>query len=284
MPTNRSHAITAVYNGEIFVIGGHSDAFAQNSLTINEVYNIAEDSWTTKTSAPELGVVYSSAVLDDKLYIFSGGHYEDHTYIRGALPTQTYDLTTDSWSTGTPIPMLLNGFTAAATTGINASKRVYVLGGDQGGYGMNYTQVYDPKNDSWSTAADMPLCREMLTVACVNDVLYAIGGSNWFMYISELSNQQYYPVGYGKSDTAYSAANSPNLWIIPAFISICAVCAVLIFYSKNVALNMVNSRWTELEDLPQPASNPSKQQKPKHNRQPSPLEDDDKGGTLFFLN
>ncbi|MFA7080788.1 MAG: hypothetical protein WC203_07800, partial [Candidatus Bathyarchaeia archaeon] len=63
----------------------------------------------------------------------------------------------------------------------------------------NLVQVYDPSTDSWTTAAHMPSKRTDLSVAVVNDKLYAIGGESkpkWFGDWLTNENLMYTPVGY----------------------------------------------------------------------------------------
>ncbi len=233
MPTERYSCNAIAFNGEIYVIGGHREG--HNSITVNEAYNITNGSWSTKAQTPKIGYTYSSAVLDDKLYIFNGNYFEDFSYHQSMMPTQIYNPKNDSWATGAAIPLLLSGSAAAATSGEMSSKRIYVFGGDQGGYGMNYTQVYNPKNDSWSFGASMPAGREGLTTAVLNDIIYAIGGSPHFMLIPTLSNQQYTPLGYGEADPSYTLPDDPQSNVVQWFV-VAVVAAALAFMVIGVLI------------------------------------------------
>jgi hypothetical protein len=105
---------------------------------------------------------------------------------------------TDSWSAGRSGPTVVVFGAAGATTGVNALKRVYVLGLVRGSSCTN--QVYDAEADAWATAAAMPTDRINFGVAVVDDVLYAIGGyyhnSRSYVLPSKV-NEQYIPIGYG---------------------------------------------------------------------------------------
>jgi hypothetical protein len=60
----------------------------------------------------------------------------------------------------------------------------------------NYTQVYDPENDSWTTGTPMPTPRWALGVAIVNDELYVIGGKTGEGDSYSVVNEKYIPLGY----------------------------------------------------------------------------------------
>lgn len=187
--TNRSDIAASVVNGKIHLIGAD----------IHEVYNIHDDSWTTgkPTSFPLLALGYSSAVVDSKVYIIAWNQ------------THIYDPKSDSWSLGASPLIPVSSAGVCATTGVMAPKRIYVIGGTtrEGGLfseGTAHTQVYDPANDTWTLAKPMPTARLGLTVAVVNDQIYAIGGSPATVFSPSLTaNEQYTPFGYGTPDPTY---------------------------------------------------------------------------------
>jgi len=126
---------------------------------------------------------YSSAVVDDKIYIISGA------FANSSLSSlvQIFDPKTNNWTNGAPIPTPMHQAAAGATTGTYAPKRIYIIGG-------NTTQAYDPQTNNWTNGADMPTPRHELAVAVVNDTLYALGGSA--VSLTD-ANEQYTPIDYG---------------------------------------------------------------------------------------
>jgi len=207
MPTPRSSLQANVVDGKIYLIGGYSNG------TLNEVYDPETDTWTTETSMPTASSGYASAVVDNKIYIIDSNL------------NQIYDTETDTWSQGAPSPSdFLLGGAAGATTGVNAPKRIYVLGEYSHlweGEPPYFVRVYDPDKDVWSFGADIPTHRKLLGVATVNDVLYAIGGytSTYpdFFSISYgpnitpyATNEQYLPFGYGTVPPKISIASPQN--------------------------------------------------------------------------
>ena len=209
IPASISGFDANVANGKIYVIGG---ATYQNPLlSINLVYDIANDAWTNKTTMPYPVTFYASCVVDNKIYIMGGlGYLPNRGGVLRGNYTQIYDPETDSWSLGTPIPTPVYSAAAGATIGVMAPKRIYVIGGTTGEGGMfaggtDFTQVYDMNNNTWALGEPMPSSRFGLTVAVLNDQIYAIGGNNQMAFAPPpfKLNQRYTPFSYGTRDPTY---------------------------------------------------------------------------------
>jgi hypothetical protein len=187
MPTPRSALSASVVNGKIYLIGGlvlgSIIPSEQEPSKVNEMYDPATDSWTNMAPLP-IAVAYCiSAVVDYKIYVFGNG---DRTLI--------YDTRTDMWSYGLAMPYSVSYGAAAATTGVYAPKRIYRIGGIV----STSTQIFDPQTQTWTTGAEMPTSRRFLSVAVMDDVLYAIGGqenSGNGLTISD-ANERYKPLEY----------------------------------------------------------------------------------------
>jgi N-acetylneuraminic acid mutarotase len=201
MPTSRMSLSASEVDGKIYLIAGKTGG-PLSTVALNEVYDVANDSWTTKKPILYSVGGYASAVVDGKIYVMGG---QDEFYEGFNVNfTQIYDPVTDSWSLGASLPEIVLDAAAGATTGTLAPKRIYVIGGQNMG-AFNFTQVYDPENDSWTFGAQMPTARGWLAVAVVNDLLYAIGGSPRVMSPSLATNEQYVPFGYGASGPSKDA-------------------------------------------------------------------------------
>jgi N-acetylneuraminic acid mutarotase len=203
MSTNRSEIDANVVSGKIYVISGHNDvhwAADVDGVELNEAYDVATDSWITKTSIPYPVIGYASTVLDDKIYIMGGGCRSNTNWTR----TQIYYTKNDSWSLGASLLTVVPGAAAGSTTGMMAPKRIYVIGGNQDSFpALNVTQVYDPDTNTWLFGAPMPIARDWLTIVALNDTLFAVGGSPTFMTHSVVLIEQYTPFGYGTPDPSY---------------------------------------------------------------------------------
>jgi N-acetylneuraminic acid mutarotase len=211
MPNPRSNLEANSVGDKIYLIGGQGRGdprmfIVKNYTSLNEVYDPATDSWITETPIPNATANYASAVFDDKIYVIGS----EGRSISGILYlNQVYDTKTDMWSLAAPVPgTILNLAVAGATTGANAPKLIYVIGGYYGKTAdfdkpWNYTnQVYNPKNDSWSFADYIPVEEIHYAVAVVDDMLYAVGGASDNNTIPYAYNLRYTPIGYGIPDTS----------------------------------------------------------------------------------
>jgi len=185
----------AVVEGKIYVIGTDTD-----------VYDPVTDTWASGAPIPKAIAHSAYAVLDNKIYVISGNYHGDNPDFYEPIDlNQIYDSQTDTWRQGAPIPTSVASAAAVATTGVDAPKAIYVVGGlvvtvnATGGYVFNpqdLVQVYFPENDSWREGAPMPTARYALSVAALDDAVYALGGSNSIVPPDSTDNEQYAPFGY----------------------------------------------------------------------------------------
>jgi N-acetylneuraminic acid mutarotase len=203
MPTSRMSLSANEVDGKIYLIGGRTGG-PSSIVALNEVYDVANDSWTTKKPIHYPVDTYASAVVDGKIYVIGGFEGLYHGVPIGY--TQIYDPVTDKWSLGALLPEIVRHAAAGATTGTLAPKRIYVIGGGPDMVATNFTQVYDPENNSWTMGAQMPTARGWLAVAVVNDLIYAIGGAPYTMAPFVTTNEQYTPFGFGTPDPSNNGA------------------------------------------------------------------------------
>jgi N-acetylneuraminic acid mutarotase len=220
MPTPRNYLQANVVDGKIYLIGGLYQQKleyppTEHSSNLTEVYDPETDSWTTMAPIPNTVYGYASAVINEKIYIISG--WSNMSPLSDQV--QIFNPNTNNWSLGNPIPVPVTLAGAGATTGIMASKRIYIIGGcptanTQEAGGINTTQVYDLKTNRWSVGAEMPTSRYYLAVAVVNDMLYALGGASTPIVVT---NEQYTPIGYGTPDPTYQTPTaSPSQFPSPS--------------------------------------------------------------------
>lgn len=199
MPTARQGLSANVANGKIYLIGGLipnlpdiPNANTFHSTNITEVYDPTTNSWTTAASIPTRLFTYASAVIDDKIYIISGNS-GDTTNL-----TQIYNPKTNGWSYGAQISRGVQAAAAGATTGITASKAIYVIGGFVGfASPVDDVQIYSPENNSWGKGLPLPTARYDLALAVVDDTIYAIGGSTALYENATTRNDRYIPLRDG---------------------------------------------------------------------------------------
>jgi len=73
MPTLRAFMSAGAVEGTIYVIGGTSgtgsDVVAYNTV---EMYDLATDTWQSKSDMPTPRAVLAASALDGKIYVFGG--------------------------------------------------------------------------------------------------------------------------------------------------------------------------------------------------------------------
>ncbi len=248
MPTRRGGFSASVVNGKIYLVGGLVPSSIGPSnvgehSNLNEMYDPVTDSWTTMASMPSAVAPSVSAVVDDKIYVFGNGD-----------TTQIYDTQTNTWSFGPAMPYSVSYGAAAATTGTYAPKRIYRIGGIRG----PSTQVFDPRTGTWITGAGMPTPRRDLSVAVVDDLLYAIGGVSGD-YGSSGVNERYVPLGYSvvppvvgvvspEQSMTYAAGNISLAFTVDRS-------AAVLNYNLDGAANMTLTGNTTLTGLAEGAHN-----------------------------
>jgi len=170
--------------GELWLIGGIIDPNPSQwndemETTLIEVYDIANSTWTVAADPLPNTQSYAGCTRHgDELVMvgdlpFSSG---TSTAYSGGM-VQRYNLTTDTWSTGTSMPggkrVGMAGY--AVDNGV-----VYVAGGvNRTGNvkGVNTTLAYDLTNDSWTTLANLTSARIAPALAAYHGKLYVIGGA-----------------------------------------------------------------------------------------------------------
>jgi len=218
MPTPRYDFAIAAYEGKIYCIGGYGyteKGLTYSPLTVNEAYDIATDSWSTKAAIPFSGGRTEAQVVDGKIFVID----EDLNTLF------MYDPVTDLWITKTSMPnrgaglaldvvegkIIVTGkFYSNRESGVSRDLKVWIYtpevdtwregtagyrttdsfaaGATTGLYASQKfyvfcgdgatkaTFVYDPVDDVWSTVKARPAGRWSFGVAVVDDVFYVIGG------------------------------------------------------------------------------------------------------------
>ena len=224
MPTDRANLCASVVDGKIYVIGGSFLLYWPEPTNLTEVYDPETDTWTRKASMPTAVYDCTSAVIDNKIYVVPTNDIGGWS---GVL--QIYDSETDTWSYGKKdVPTITNLPVAAATTGVYAPKRIYVMGGyELPVTGLN--QIYDPETDTWSLGTQMPTPRYNMGVAVVNDTLYAIGGYDDGSATPRTENERYTPSGYIPEFPSWA----------PLVFALFTVAVVLIVYKQKLCKTQI---------------------------------------------
>ena len=151
MPSPRAGFAIATVQGKIYCIGGVTGKSGMYSnLGINEVYDIATDSWSIKTS-PMFNSEYwvQSQVVNEKIFVITGSS-EDHKF--GDL--YMYDPQKDVWTEKASIPTNLTtkDYHLISTVIDDKLIVVSVVNPDYPytGSGQMIVMCYNLQNDAWS--------------------------------------------------------------------------------------------------------------------------------------
>ena len=114
------------------------------------------------------------AELNGKIYVIGG-------YPPGRIPVDTvqvYDVATERWAFGPPIPVAMHHVMAAGVGG-----KLYAVGGEFEGAGTGRPSVYmdtvyelDPELGTWMQRASMPTARSAGGAAVIDGRIYVAGG------------------------------------------------------------------------------------------------------------
>ena len=140
MPTSRiSYAIAAVDN-KVYVIGGEEYRSGQANLlsAVNEVYDVATDTWETKQPLPQPRTSMDANVVDGKIHVIGGDTMNTSNL------HEVYDPATDTWTNRT-LAYNLKSYISCVT-----DSKIYVVSAASNLF------IYEAKNDSWSTGASLP--------------------------------------------------------------------------------------------------------------------------------
>ena len=230
LPTPRAYMQAGFANGKIYVFGGWTNPESPTYGYVNatEIYNPQTDTWSLGAAIPYPIHSYALATLDNKIYLMGGN--ERVLAIAGGFDYPTvnrmliYDPATNTWTIGASLPIAVRAVTGA-TTGITAPEAIYVFGENTDRGSRTFTQVYDPKSNSWLNGTESPEFSTSSALAVLNDTFFLMRGSYSEFIPSYVpwdppesnppppfasSNYQYIPFGYGTFNSIPTPTPSPT--------------------------------------------------------------------------
>ncbi|MCL2288403.1 MAG: hypothetical protein FWC33_04420, partial [Candidatus Bathyarchaeota archaeon] len=153
MPTPRTGFAITACGGKIYCIGGYgydeSGLIPKTSRDLNEVYDIASDSWSVKTPLPVSEYFIQAHVMDGKIWVVT----QQTLYV--------YDTVEDSWTSKSNIPT--QGIHAFSTV---VDNKIIIIDKVAHDSYLEYNSVvfiatmkvmiYNPKTDVWSKGQTSP--------------------------------------------------------------------------------------------------------------------------------
>ena len=166
LPTARSGLAVAVYENQIYAIGGET---AQGVTGVMEQYDVATDTWITLTPKPVPVADINAAVIGGKIYI-PGGRLASGG-VTDVL--ESYDPRRAVWERRASLPVALSGYALAAFEG-----KLYIFGGWDGQKFLATVYEYDPGQDNWIKRTPMPTARGFAGAAIAGGKIYVVGGTD----------------------------------------------------------------------------------------------------------
>jgi N-acetylneuraminic acid mutarotase len=171
MPLPRSGASGAFVGNKFYIVGGYTSFGDITGTTQVHRYNATQNAWVERSPAPRPRIDARAAVVDDKIYIFSG---VSNGVIVDAV--DVYDPQTDTWSTlDDPMPSPPLGGVAIAVT---PDGKIMLIGGsDANGVAQSRVDVYDPATDTWAPFTPLQTPRSGAAAAVLGTTVYVFAGS-----------------------------------------------------------------------------------------------------------
>ena len=170
--------IFAVSDGAVVYAGGGADL--ANGIFHNDLvrYDPVNDSWMPLEPSPDFHYHSQAVYFDGKIYNIGG--YDENLEVTDT--TRVYDIGTNTWTTGAPMPQPLAQMATVLWNGI-----IYVAGGNNFTGRVDTLYAYDIANDTWTTKlAPMPEAITLPGFGAINGKLYIAGGSSDAGYLDTL--------------------------------------------------------------------------------------------------
>ena len=177
----------AASNGTSVYAGGGFDELGNVHNDLVRYDPMGNFCWTSL--APSLDQHYASQAVYFKGKIYNIGGLDSAN--NPTNTTRIYDISTDSWTTGAPMPSTLSDMATVLWNGI-----VYIAGGYNGTDDVNTLYAYDIAADTWTTLAPMPQAMDSPGFGAINGKLYIASGY----------------AGQGELNTLYIYDVATNMW------------------------------------------------------------------------
>lgn len=175
MPFANTEYSATQHEQTIYFYGGLESATATSAILATSVsYDSTLNQWFPNAQALAPSTEFSSAVLNDRIYLVGG-----KTSLDISLETAAYDLTSQKWSgkdDGPIQPAPLDQQRAGASS-VTYIDNIYLIGGHTTGNELIKEVVrWDPKTNAWFDVGELRSPRSYACTVVYNERIYVIGG------------------------------------------------------------------------------------------------------------
>ena len=151
-------------------------------LLLMQIESFAGEEWEVITQLPTKRWEFTTAVVEDKIYIIGGSLFDNRGGPFGLSTVEVYDPQTNTWQRGADMPTPRTNAKAAVVNGT-----IYVFGGYnskdnflQNWKMADHVEAYNPETDTWIRKRKMPISRIYFGLGVVAGKVYLIGGTTGF--------------------------------------------------------------------------------------------------------
>jgi DNA-binding CsgD family transcriptional regulator len=241
MPTARNGLAVAVYENQIYAIGGKT---TQGVTGVMEQYDLATDMWITLKFKPVPVTEISAAVIGGQIYV-PGGRLASGG-VTDVL--ESYDPRRNQWEKHASLPVALSGYALAAFEG-----NLYIFGGWDGQEFLASVYKYDPDQDTWIERIPMPTARAFAGAATAAGKIYVIGGTDGKSALTV--NEAYTPNREGMENPWESYEPMPSIRTHPVVSSVADIVYILGSAAPEGSISFIAylpqmDAWEDLETPP----------------------------------
>jgi hypothetical protein len=174
IPTPRLRAGAAVYNNNIYVVGGYNGPIIYNVV---EAYDTVKNSWTTAASMPTFREGLLAATVGNDIFAIGGFTIPRDQFSATGL-VEEYNIASNSWTSAGLTSMPTPRGTVYASGGIACGNQpIFVIGGQNSFGASKANEAYLPSLNEWIERAPMPTARGEAGTGIVGSQLFVIGGT-----------------------------------------------------------------------------------------------------------
>jgi DNA-binding CsgD family transcriptional regulator/N-acetylneuraminic acid mutarotase len=163
-PEALSNPAGAVYNGNLYLIGGTNAADLSPHTWLLQR---GKSRWQPLADKPTPVMLASAALLGEKIYLPGGcdGQQQPLAIL------EIFDPRLDTWTDGAPMPAARCAYALAALDG-----KLYLFGGWDGQHEVADTYIYDPEANSWEVGFPLSQPRQLASAVVINAGIAVLGG------------------------------------------------------------------------------------------------------------